>query len=529
MAAFQFPDPAVTQTVKNPITGSTYQWKEPPGKWVVTVSIRDVGDIIWEGDNPPDPIGDYKLWYSTDTLELYFYYCDTNGVCAWIPTSKPITLLDDLDTAVAEIKADVVAANVAINENTNAIASVVYFSETAPIIFADEFGEQSPLNYKFWLNTTNNQLSILRVDEDASNGYSYAEVSSNPDLEEVLNNGNIADKDIVLTDGVDDLIDISPTEGRIIIASDADLKTPKLTLAHFGDHDEGNRKAEIELDENGTRLDFEMSSEVKDVHFRFGDDEKLIINHEGDAEFTGKVKVEPGTEGNEAVTYSQLSTKLSTPTFDDVLQEGNVADTEATFKKPVTIDMPHSVLEPLVIKGTSDSGTVNSKVLFVQNTSTPTNRTSVRYRGIVDDSYDITNKKYVDSQRTPTPFTWTLEEKISGVGLSSGCMRWDSGKFIYLSPHTYEGIQLLNPTDLATGANNFSSYLPSVGSGVSLARTMKIWKQSSSGAWQLKAWMIPYRYRFWYVGWVQIEYKGVEGDMTPSYGSRYGLSLPDLF
>ena len=108
-------------------------------------------------------------------------------------------------------------------------------------------------------------------------------------------------------------------------------------------------------------------------------------------------------------------------------------------------------------------------------------------------------------------------------------MRWDSGKFIYLSPYTYEGIQLLNPTDLSTGANNFSSYLPSVGSGVSLARTMKIWKQSSSGAWQLKAWMIPYRYRFWYVGWVQIEYKGVEGDMTPSYGSRYGLSLPDLF
>jgi hypothetical protein len=51
-------------------------------------------------------------------------------------------------------------------------------------------------------------------------------------------------------------------------------------------------------------------------------------------------------------------------------------------------------------------------------------------------------------------------------------MRWESGKFIYLSPYTYEGIQLLNPTDLATGANNFSSYLPSVGSGVSLARTI---------------------------------------------------------
>ena len=101
MPAFQFPDPAVTQTVKNPITGSTYQWKEPPGKWVMTVSIREVGDIIWEGDTPPNPIGDYKLWYSTDTLELYFYYCDVNGVCAWTPTSVPIQVLEDLNTTVA--------------------------------------------------------------------------------------------------------------------------------------------------------------------------------------------------------------------------------------------------------------------------------------------------------------------------------------------------------------------------------------------------------------------------------------------
>ena len=174
MAAFQFPDPTVQTTVTNPITGSTYQWKEPPGKWVVTVKMRDVGDIIWEGEEPPNPIGDYKLWYSTDTLELYFYYCDEFGTCAWIPTSKPITMLEDLDTSLAEVKADVVAANVAINENTNAIASVVYFGETAPIIFADEFGEQSPLNYKFWLNTDTSRLSVLRVDTDATNGESRA-------------------------------------------------------------------------------------------------------------------------------------------------------------------------------------------------------------------------------------------------------------------------------------------------------------------------------------------------------------------
>ena len=107
MPAFQFPDPLVQTTVKNPITGSTYQWKEPPGKWVMTVSIREVGDIIWEGDNPPSPIGDYKLWYSTDTLELYFYYCDAAGTCAWVPTSVPIQVLEDLNAFAAEAEIDI--------------------------------------------------------------------------------------------------------------------------------------------------------------------------------------------------------------------------------------------------------------------------------------------------------------------------------------------------------------------------------------------------------------------------------------
>ena len=97
MSAFQFPDPAVQTTVTNPITGSTYQWKEPPGKWVVTVSVRKVEDIVWEGDNPPIPIGDYKLWYSTDTLELYFWYKDVNGNGAWVPTAAPTTSVGDIE------------------------------------------------------------------------------------------------------------------------------------------------------------------------------------------------------------------------------------------------------------------------------------------------------------------------------------------------------------------------------------------------------------------------------------------------
>ena len=109
MAAFQFPaTPDDLDTVVNPITGSTYQWRADLSKWVLTRSPETTGsDLIWEGDNPPDPIGDYKLWYSTDTLELYFYYCDANAVCAWVPTSVPIQVLEDLNAFAAQAEVDI--------------------------------------------------------------------------------------------------------------------------------------------------------------------------------------------------------------------------------------------------------------------------------------------------------------------------------------------------------------------------------------------------------------------------------------
>ena len=149
MAAFQFPDPALETTVTNPITGSTYQWKEPPGKWVVTVKMRDVGDIIWEGDNPPSPIGDYKLWYSTDTLELYFYYCDAGGTCAWVPTSVPIQVLEDLNAFAAQAEVDIdqlqykqqllqnAVDQIYLDLMTGASARPPIFSDTEPTVHPD--------------------------------------------------------------------------------------------------------------------------------------------------------------------------------------------------------------------------------------------------------------------------------------------------------------------------------------------------------------------------------------------------------
>ena len=176
MAAFQFPDPAVQTTVINPITGSTYQWKEPPGKWVVTVKMRDVGDIIWEGDKKPDPNpGNYKLWYHTDELELYFYYCDPNNRCDWVPTSAPITMLEDLDNTVFELRRDLTATNVAVRENENQIGRTIYFGETAPTIYPDVVidGATYPneLNYKFWFDDSRLELLILFRDADGDDSY----------------------------------------------------------------------------------------------------------------------------------------------------------------------------------------------------------------------------------------------------------------------------------------------------------------------------------------------------------------------
>ena len=180
MAAFNFPNPADTQTVTNPITGSTYQWKEPPGKWVITTKVRAVQDIIYEGDLPPDPRGDYKLWYSTDTLELYFWYEDENSVGAWVPTSAPITMLEDLDTAVAELRTDIYKVNIATAENENRIGRTIEYSDTAPTIYPEEeydgeffFNE---LNYKFWYDTSRLELLVLYKDPD-DGAYSYVPVS----------------------------------------------------------------------------------------------------------------------------------------------------------------------------------------------------------------------------------------------------------------------------------------------------------------------------------------------------------------
>ena len=527
-----------------------------------------------------------------------------------------------------------------------------------------------------------------------------ADAISKLDLQTVLDNGNVADKPLAIE-----------TANGVSVLEDQALRITHQQNPYIRLVDEADGDAlEITLNDDHGHID--MSDESDELHFKFANIEKVTFKGTGDAEFQGRVKVQPGVEENEAVTYGQLSTVAEgleqlAPSFErgmysistqevtsssthngkynlirkNTSSDGNAAraacadaqnvcnripdndpiDCQIEYNRcidaipgPGTVDIyisDFSQVEQLkfskvdvngedhtwdgvligqlidvfnedndnymvgritAIEGTtvktfsvdvlsskgSASGNARIKVFSLSETGDVTNyvrKTGDTMTGtlettsqilILPDGYgargktnmlvvnqrnaadgsivrvqkqsqdvfkvehsgdtslmnnklvrvatptsatDGANKQYVDevASATPTPFTWTLEDAATNT--SKGCMRFKDNKFIYLSSLTYEGIQLSNPTDLPSGAHNFSSYMPAVGSGTSLAKTMKIWQQSSSGAWQLKAWMIPYRYRFWYGGWVQLEYKGREGDMTPSYGSRYGLSLPDLF
>ena len=437
MAAFQFPDPADTQTVVNPITGSTYQWKEPPGKWVVTTKMRGVSDIIYEGDNPPNPIGDYKLWYSTDTLELYFHYCDANGVCAWVPTSAPITMLEDLDAGLAEVKANVVAINQAVNTNENRIETIIAFSETAPPTYPDaitpvvddegnplldENGEQvvtytpDPANHKFWLKTSTNELHILRLQDEDLRTYDYeliAGVAEVPDLEAVLNAGNIADKSIVLTNGTDDALLLSPEEGRIMIGGKDDV-VPKLELRHTTGVLDTSLVA-IELDEDGKRFDIECDERVDNIHFRFNNDDKLVLNKEGDAVFEGGVQVKDSLKSNGFTNQGNATLKFGSG-------QGIVIDSGSSFEPMLGLRSysgPNQRKDVLIVHANGNAELLG-KLTLAPGTS---GNQAVTYNQLLEIEEEIES---IIPSIERGQFEWTLDEITTST----------NGKYNLLRPFT---------------------------------------------------------------------------------------------
>lgn len=197
MSAFEFPNPVDQQTVVNPVTGTTYQWKEPPGKWVVTTKANATGSLIWEGPNPPIPVEDYRFWFDTVGLELYFYHCYAVDDCEWLQISTPIQNISDLEAAVTQLQQDVGILKQEVSENTLRIDNRIYYGATAPDLLPDEqypqfdangdpvldangdqviLVERNKLNYTFWFDTTNDILHVLA---EAGSSDDYVEVSSN--------------------------------------------------------------------------------------------------------------------------------------------------------------------------------------------------------------------------------------------------------------------------------------------------------------------------------------------------------------
>ena len=179
--------------------------------------------------------------------------------------------------------------------NTEFAGSEIYFGDYAPVTES----------YDLWYDTNRLELYVnyegMWFPAAAGSGGGGTQ-----DLEQVLNEGNIADKTILLSDGTDALVSLLPDEASIIVASDTDKKNPRVRLTHIDEIGYPNSQMQIELDGDGTRADFEFLQSIDSAHFNFDGDDKFVLNKTGDAEFTGKVQVKPGTTGNEVVTYQQL-------------------------------------------------------------------------------------------------------------------------------------------------------------------------------------------------------------------------------
>ena len=225
----------------------------------VLTNAEDVSEILWIGEDPPVD-KEYLFWFDASRLELLVYYNDQ-----WFPVSIPPSQMEDLRLVIQQELGNV---------------------------FDD----------------------IERVEREA--GIARRNLKESIDLEQVLTNGAVADQGIILRspDALEsdaDAIILAPTISRITLAAEEKENfLPTFQLIERGENSSQTRTAEFELDEG--RLDINMTEQQDEVHFRFRDEEELILRHRsnpaGPSELFGRLKVDPGTEGNEVVTYGQLQT-----------------------------------------------------------------------------------------------------------------------------------------------------------------------------------------------------------------------------
>ena len=93
-----------------------------------------------------------------------------------------LSIIEDLDNSVYELRSDLIQTNLAVRENENAIGRTIYFGDNVPAIYDDvdsgnELADGTPimlpneLNYKFWYDTARLELLVLFRDEDGDDSY----------------------------------------------------------------------------------------------------------------------------------------------------------------------------------------------------------------------------------------------------------------------------------------------------------------------------------------------------------------------
>ena len=142
------------------------------------------------------------------------------------------------------------------------------------------------------------------------------------------------------------------------------------------------------------------------MHFKFAGDEKVTFKGEGDAEFLGKVKVKPGEESNEVVTYDQLETleeEVNNIDLQKVLDTGNIATTGATFGDRITIERPElgqatSFAIQGGIRDSNNNIVIGNMLRAYHDSSDVTKDSGIDYKGKIYSDNNLVNKAYVDEQ-----------------------------------------------------------------------------------------------------------------------------------
>ena len=296
MAVAVFPPggPGVKYPAPN---GIVYVWDDTNGRWTIDSKTKLTSSLVHVGISQPSSSAEGDLWYDTsdnDTRKLKIYVNSDWEEAA--PGWQEYQYL--LDSMLQ-----------------------IWYGDDPP---------EDP-SYQFWFDETELELCVLHGEMWwPANPINI----KTPTLNEVLSaspGSNLTNQEIVLTNGGTDAIDISPLTNSIKIIGKDDSVMPKVSFIHSTGSVDRDTKVDIELDDDGHTLDFDAEGRINKMRFRFEEDVKFLLNHSGDAEFTGKLKAVSATESDELTTLAQIQELtlgrkfIPTKTWNDIGSEGSSA------------------------------------------------------------------------------------------------------------------------------------------------------------------------------------------------------------